>query len=276
MSDSIEGRRRELGRFLRAHRAGLDPAQFGFAVQGPGGRRRTPGLRREEVAQRAGVSTTWYAWIEQGRDVAASPAALSRLADSLRLSRAERGYLFSLAGKADPYGRDDGTEDGSMPESLRAAVAQIGCPAYVLDPWWNLLAWNAPAAQLFAGWLDEASSAAGTARPNLLRFMFASPLACTLVDDWAERARRVVAEFRIDFGRRLGDPRMAALVDELASVSPAFADAWAAQQVLRREGGRRRFRHPRWGLVSFDQISADIGEPAGLRLVMLVSGDPRS
>ena len=159
-----------------------------------------------------------------------------------------------------------------MPQSLRSVVSLIGCPAYVLDPWWNMLAWNEPATQLFAGWLDAVSASdPPSASPNLLRFMFTSPLARTLVDDWPERARRVVAEFRIDYGRRLGDPRMAALVEELASGSPVFAEIWGAQQVLRREGGERRFHHARWGRVVFDQISADVGEPAGLKLVMLVA-----
>ena len=161
-------RRRALGDFLQAHRARLNPAALGFAG---GTRRRTPGLRREEIAQLAGLSVTWYTWIEQGREVSVSPAALARLAKTLQLSPAERIYLFDLAGKRDPAARAETPSEA--PAALAAAVRSIAVPAYVLDRHWNALAWNAPASRLFIGWLDQPKEK--TRDRNLLRFIFLSP-----------------------------------------------------------------------------------------------------
>src|SRR5262249_34965037 len=133
ISDPSRERRRALGAFLQAHRARLAPASLGLP---PAGRRRTPGLRREGVAQIAGLSATWYTWLEQGRDVSASPAALARLARTLQLSAAERSYLFDLAGKRDPAG-PAAPAASEAPAALEAAVSAIGAPAYVLDRQWN-------------------------------------------------------------------------------------------------------------------------------------------
>ncbi|HVC63264.1 MAG TPA: helix-turn-helix transcriptional regulator [Acetobacteraceae bacterium] len=130
--------RRELGDFIRAQRERLSPAELGLAAQG---RRRTPGLRREEVAQLCGLSATWYTWLEQGRDVSVSPLALARVAATLLLGRAERAYLFELAGKRDPD--QAGAEAGGVPPALLACVEAIRAPAYVLDRDWNARCWNA-------------------------------------------------------------------------------------------------------------------------------------
>src|ERR1700722_2577537 len=125
-------RRRELGDFIRAQRERVAPASVGLVAAR---RRRTPGLRREEVAELSGLSATWYTWIEQGRDVSVSPSALARLANALRLGRAQRDYLFELAGKRDPQ-PNDGDRDGIPPTAL-ACVASIACPAYLLDRHWT-------------------------------------------------------------------------------------------------------------------------------------------
>ena len=156
-----------LGEFVRAHRESLAP-------EPSLGRRRTPGLRREELAARAGISATWCTWIEQGRDVQVSPQALARLALALALNRAERAYLFELAGRRDPLAPspDDATE---APASLQAAVAALAHPAYGLDRLWNACCWNEAAERLFTGWLSE-----GCQR-NLLRFVFVEPAARTLI-----------------------------------------------------------------------------------------------
>jgi len=138
--------RRLLGDFVRAHRERVAP-------EAPTGRRRTPGMRREELAAKAGMSATWCAWIEQGREVQASPEALGRLARALELSRAERAYLFELSGRRDPeLEASDLTPEA--PASLRAIVAALEDPAYGLDPLWNACCWNTAAEELFLGWLD--------------------------------------------------------------------------------------------------------------------------
>ncbi|WP_020202140.1 helix-turn-helix domain-containing protein [Cupriavidus sp. WS] len=247
-----------LGRFLRAHRERLAPAEVGLA---PGRRRRTPGLRREELAQLAGLSATWVTWLEQGRPVALSARALAGLAGALRLSRAERAYLFELAGRRDPMQ----AQDGHVPATVMASVEAIAGPAYLLDRQWNALAWNAAAADLFVGWLDGASS-----ERNLLRSMFLSPGLQALVEDWPHRAARLVAEFRAHSIRHAEDPPTRALVEGLLAESPAFRADWLSQDVEERQGGRRGFRHPRRGLLHFEQLTLVPAAAPGLTLVMLM------
>jgi transcriptional regulator with XRE-family HTH domain len=223
--------RKVLGAFLRAHRERLQPS-----VAAPR-RRRTPGWRREELAEACGVSVTWITWLEQGRQISASPRALVRLADALHLTPAERAYLFELAGKRDPAA--PAAAEHALPPSMLALPDKLTIPAYVLDRAWTALAWNGAATKLFSGWLT------GRHDRNLLRFVFLSPVARRLIADWKDRSRRVVAEFRADFSRHLRDPSMQSLVDELAAGSPAFRECWQEQTVLDREGGERTFRNPR-------------------------------
>ncbi len=256
--------RRLLGEFVRAHRERMRP-------EAPSGRRRTPGLRREELAARAGFGATWQAWIEQGREVNASPAALARLAAALELTRAERAYLFELAGRRDPLAPDlEPVEDA--PISLRAMVAALDCPAYGLDVLWNACCWNPAAEHLFAGWLGPHPGAAGRQR-NLLRYVFDDPSARRLIPDWERRARRLLAEFRADFGRTLGDPRTRALVEQLRRESPLFARAWEAQGVAGREGGLRAFLHPLDGPLAFEQHTFSPADRPDYKLVALTPID---
>jgi transcriptional regulator with XRE-family HTH domain len=250
---------RALGEFIRAHRERLSPLEVGLP---PGPRRRTPGLRREEVAQLCGVSPTWYTWIEQGRPVSASADALARIAVALRLSRAERAYLFELAAQRDPADPDPASHDA--PAALLKTVELIDAPAYVLDRQWNALGWNAQAAALFVGWLD------GSNDRNLLTFTFTAPAARTLIVDWDTRARRLVAEFRADSIRHLNDAPSRALIDSLNAASDAFARFWASQDVGEREGGTREFNHPARGRVVFNQITFKPAHREDLKLVILV------
>ncbi|MFC0397750.1 helix-turn-helix transcriptional regulator [Paraburkholderia rhizosphaerae] len=250
---------RALGEFIRAHRERLSPLAVGLP---PGPRRRTPGLRREEVAQLCGVSPTWYTWIEQGRPVSASPDALARIAVALQLSRAERAYLFELAAQRDPAEPDTGGAD--TPAMLLKTVQLVQSPAYVLDRQWNAIAWNAPAADLFVGWLD------GDNDRNLLRYTFLSPVGRALIVDWESRARRLAAEFRADSIRHLNDAPTRALIDVLIGASDAFAHFWASQDVGEREGGRRDFEHPRDGRIAYDQITFKPAHREDLKLIVLV------
>jgi transcriptional regulator with XRE-family HTH domain len=251
--------RRALGAFLRARRDRLRPAEAGLAA---GQRRRTPGLRREELAQLCAISPTWYTWIEQGRDVSVSAAALGRLADALGLTSAERRYVFALAGKHDPRGgRIPG--DAPVPTALRMTVDAISLPAYVLDRRWNVVAHNAAARHLFAGWLDTGEDR------NLLAGFFLDPDVRALIPDWDERAERVVAEFRADCGPDLDEPRTDALVAELRRGSPAFAEAWDAQVVVEREGRARTFVHPDEGTLRYEQLALAVAHRPDLKLVVL-------
>jgi transcriptional regulator with XRE-family HTH domain len=249
--------REELGAFLRSHRERLTPAMLGLE---PGTRRRTPGLRREEIAQLSSVSATWYTWIEQGRDVGASPAALMRLARAMQLTAIERAYLFELSGKLDPEGPPE--HEPTIPVDLRAIVEAIATPAYVLDRSWSALAWNALAERLFTGWLD------GPER-NLLRYVFLDPAARALIEDWPSRARRLVAEFRADYSHHLAVADTRSLVEELQSASPEFDQAWRAHDVLEREGGERSFVHPQDGHLRYRQTTLLLARSHDIKLVVL-------
>lgn len=248
----------ELAAFLRRHREGLSPAQAGLPA---GRRRRTPGLRREEVAQLAGLSPTWYTWLEQGRALSLSSRALAGIADALQLSRAERSHLFDLAGRRDPAP----PAAAELPPGLLDSVQLFAGPAYVLDACWNALAWNAAAAELFVGWLDGDSG-----DRNLLRCMFLSPPLQALVADWPHRAARLVAEFRAHAGRHRDDGATQEVVDELLGRSTAFRHDWEAQAVEEREGGTRHFLHPVRGRVCYRQLTLAPATAPELLLVMLL------
>lgn len=253
-----ETRRTALGAFVRAHRERLSPKAFGLAG---GQRRRTPGLRREELADLCGLSTTWITWVEQGRDISLSPAALTRLARVLDLQPAERAYLFELAARRDPQAARD--PEGGAPAALLNAVSLIDAPAYVLDRSWTARAWNDAAAELFVGWLDPESL-----DRNLLHFVL-SDEARALIEDHAERLSRLVAEFRADLSRHLEDRAMTDLVRDLLGRSAEFSQAWHQQAVLGREGGLRAFRHPRLGRLAFEQITLVPASRPDFKLVML-------
>lgn len=257
--DTSNDPHRQLGQFLRARReAAAADARLGEGK----GRRRTPGLRREEVAQRAGISTTWYTWLEQGRDVALSADALARIADGLALSAAERSYLFELARRRDPA-PGSGDDAATRLPALQRIVSALPMPAYVLDRHWRRLAWNDPAAELFAAWRDDGDT-------SLLRFVFLDPAARVLIVDWDERARRIVAEFRADTVSYPDDGSLAALIEPLCRESPAFERYWHAQDVLWREGGLRAFDHPSLGRVAYTQVTLLPAGHTDCKLVLLL------
>ncbi len=250
----------QLGDFVRAVRQRLRPEDFGLP---PGQRRRTTGLRREEAAQLCGISPTWFTWIEQGRTVGISNPSLEAMARGLRLSRAERAYLFVLAGRAEPAVV---AADVSDPHGVEPLLKTIAAPAYVLDRHWDAVAWNDAAADLFSGWLGQAGA------HNLLRYVFTSVDARNFIADWPERSRRLVAEFRADTATFRDDPVLQDMIDDLSRESAAFAAAWRSQEVLQREGGARRFIHPQHGPVVCEQFTLRVAAFPDLKLITLVPG----
>lgn len=254
-------RKQALGAFVRSARDRVTPQQAGIAG---GQRRRTPGLRREEVAQLCDISVTWYTWIEQGRDVSVSATVWARLATVLQMTRAERAYLFELADLSDPD--HNGTAVPAPTVSLQSCVDSINVPAYILDRHWNVLAFNAALDQVFVGWMGA------QAQPNLLRFIFLDAQAPAIVVDWETRANRVVAEFRADIGAYLDDADTATLIDELLTGSPVFRHWWSRQVVVEREGGLRAFNHPQLGYREFEQITFRLATQHDCKLVMLLHG----
>jgi transcriptional regulator with XRE-family HTH domain len=261
-----------LGEFLRARRESLQPLDLALPQRS---RRRTPGLRREEVAQLCGISPTWYTWIEQGRTAAISPATLVALSQGLHLTPAERAYLFEIAGRVDPSPAKPATNAGL---ELAGLVRVIRTPTYVLDRCWNAIEWNPAAAELFRDWLGAAprrrrrAAAAGPLHepPNLLRYVFLHPRSKSFLLDWEDRARSVVAEFRADTPRMREDPQRSALIEELSQASREFAAAWRSQRVRARDGGRRSFRLARSGVQHFEQHILRVVSRPDLRMTVLV------
>ncbi|ASJ90960.1 helix-turn-helix transcriptional regulator [Porphyrobacter sp. CACIAM 03H1] len=230
-----------LGAFLRDRRARMDPASFGF-----GGRRRTPGLRREEVAQRANISPTWYTWLEQGRGGSPSADVLDRLAKGLMLTEPEREHLFLLALGRPPavtYSRPDHV----TPRLQRVLDALPNSPAIIKTATWDVIAWNAAAARL----LTDYGSLPREER-NVLRLIFTNPVARTAQDDWWNVARYVVGAFRADAARAGAGAEIKALVDELSRISPEFESLWRENDVASHADGMKRLRHPEHGIIELE------------------------
>ena len=204
--------RAELSGFLKSRRARISPATVGLPN---GRRRRTPGLRREEVADLAGVGLTWYTWLEQGRDIRVSPEVLAAIARALQLEPAERAHLFRLAGHAPPA-----TEPAAAsisPRLRRVLDAWDPFPAHVAGRRRDLLAWNR-ASEVINGW-----SRLPEGRCNLLWFMFLVPTTRRLLLDWEQEAPLSVAALRAEAGRDLGEPDYQELIGGLLEGSPDFA-----------------------------------------------------
>jgi transcriptional regulator with XRE-family HTH domain len=254
---ATSSQRGELAAFLRARRNALTPAEVGL----PAGRsRRTPGLRREEIAMLAGVSVTWYTWLEQGRRINVSTDVLEALARALRLDDAERQHLLTLAVRA-PAAHADNVAD--VPDALvRLITSMEPAPAYVLGPRWEFLAWNRPQARLYPviERLDDAER-------NLLWAMFAEPSVRPLLDDWPAQARRILAEFRAGTAALRDDPQVTTLVDRLRAASPEFADWWPQLDVAQFQTRLRRYHHPRAGELVFEYQQLTPSEWPSLRVV---------
>jgi transcriptional regulator with XRE-family HTH domain len=238
-----ERRRSELADFLRTRRASLQPEEVGLPA---GGRRRTPGLRREEVAQLAGVGATWYTWLEQGRDVRASLDVLEALARALRLTPAERGHLV-LLGRGE-QGPDCRPPAERVSPTLKRLVENLGpSPAYILGRRWDYLAWN-QAWRVVCGW--EPGRDPSTRNHVWLTFM--DPSRRQLMPDWERGARRVVAKFRADSARHIADPAFERLIASLRAASPEFRKWWERHEVSTGGEGRKELVHPVAGKLVFE------------------------
>ena len=253
-----------LGAYLRDRRARLDPAALGFS----GARRRTPGLRREEVAQRASISATWYTWLEQGRGGAASPDVLERIASALMLTDVEREHLFLLGLGRPPEVRYQEAE-GVTPRLQRVLDALNPSPALVKTATWDVVAWNRAAAVV----LTDYGSVPPEER-NILRRIFCDPRARAAQFDWESVARFVVAAFRADAARAGAADKVGALVEELSRRSPEFEAMWRANDVNYHGEGVKRLRHPSLGLVAFEYSAFAVDGRPDLGMVVYNPATP--
>ncbi len=258
-ADPQTARRQEFGDFLRTRRERLTPSAAGLPS---GVRRRTPGLRREEVALLAGVGTTWYTWLEQGRDVRPSAEVLNAVAGALQLDAFERQHMFTLAGRPPPEARSSGPE--RVPEALvRMLDSMTGQPAYVLGRRWDVLAWNAAATDIFGDFARLEGD-----RRNMMHLMFANDRHRRLLADWNDLAPLSLAMFRADCARYAGDPDFARLIDLLMQESPEFRAWWPRHDVHHQPSTIKRVRHPTAGQIEFEYMSLDVSDHPGMRLVV--------
>ena len=234
----------QLGTYLRDRRTRLDPAALGFG----GGRRRTPGLRREEVASRANISPTWYTWLEQGRGGAPSADVLDRIAKGLMLTEPEREHLYMLGLGRPPEARYQPV-DGITPRLQRVLDGMPLSPAIIKTAMWDVVGWNRAAAAL----LTDYSKLPREGR-NILRLMFGSDRVRSRNEDWESVARFVVGAFRADVARAGANNSadVTKLVAELCRMSPDFEALWQDNDVVAHGEGVKRIHHPDAGLLAME------------------------
>ncbi|EYF04844.1 helix-turn-helix transcriptional regulator [Chondromyces apiculatus] len=257
-----------LGDFLRDRRARLQPEP---AAPGAPRRRRTPGLRREEVATRAGVSVTWYTWLEQGRGGPPSDDVLERLARALDLDAAGREVLFLLAQQRPPP-LQPAPLPPVAPVLQRVLDALPTSPAFVKTPTWDIVAWNAAAATVLTDY-----AALPTRERNLLRRLFtdfADPAARAARPDWETHARFAVATFRMDVARTGGSPAATALAAELQATSEDFRRFWADNEIYTHGIGLKRLRHPIAGPLTLEYSAFSVDGSNGLDMIVFTPATP--
>ncbi len=249
--------RSELGDFLRSRREKLNPGAMGLANRR---RRRTPGLRREEVAELAGIGVDWYIRLEQGRNVSPSVTTVDALARALRLGTAEHAHLRALASNTDrrAFQRE------SVPAAIRRLVEGLAQPAYITGRRWDILAWNAAAVDIF-GDFDRLAEA----DRNILIYMLTDPAARRLFDaTWADEAKRMVAQFRATHDLWAGSPAFVDLLERLSQDSAEFAGWWQAHDIRSVSAGQKLLNHPRKGLLRFEYATFQANEDPALKLAI--------
>jgi transcriptional regulator with XRE-family HTH domain len=262
-------RRAELAAFLRTQRTRLTPAEAGLAAGSASGRRRTPGLRREEVAQLSGVGVTWYTWLEQGRDISASAQVIDALARALLLNPDQHRHLRELAGLPPPEPPEPAGD--LLPRLQLLADAAMPSPASVYDSHFDYLVWNQAYARIRH---DPASLPSG--RRNMLWMMFTDPANRARMVRWEAAARAVVSQFRAAAGRHPGDPRFAELVRALTEASPQFRDWWAEYSVRYFRPAAIGIKHPDAGLIMLQLFQLRLVDQPDLIAVIQVPASETS
>ena len=263
--DEPAARENRLASYLKDRRTKLDPAAFGFAVE----RRRTSGLRREEVAQRANISPTWYTWLEQGRGGAPSADVLNRIARALMLTELEREHLFLLGLGRPPEARYR-NNDGVTPRLQRVLDALDPSPALIRNARYDVVAWNRAATVMLMDY--------GSLPPeqrNILRVMFLDPRARAAQYDWESVARFVLGAFRVDAARAGAAAEVEPLVEELCRLSPEFKAMWRDNDVRGHHGEAvKHIRHPALGPLAFEYSAFAVDGRTDLTMVVYNPATP--
>jgi len=262
-AEAAESRRHELASFLRSRRERISPDQVGLP---PGRRRRTPGLRREEVAQLAAVGVTWYTWLEQAREIQVSAQVADAIARALMLDRIERRHLFTLAGASDPHPLMDCP---GMSPAVRTMLDQLEpLPAAVFNSRYDIIAYNRTYGRL----VDDLDAHAPEDR-NLMWLAFTDPRWRERMVDRDETIRLMAAKFRASMAQHLAEPAWKALLKRLQQGSPDFCEMWERHEVLQPDGHVKRYLNPDVGLLAFDFTHLWLGPQQGPRLTTYTPAD---
>jgi transcriptional regulator with XRE-family HTH domain len=261
-----ESRRRELAAFLRSRRERVRPEHVGLPLSR---RRRTPGLRREEVAQLAGVGVTWYTWLEQGREINASAQVLDAIARTLQFDAHEHAHLFTLAGLPTTA---IATECEALSPTAQLILDQLEpYPASVLNARWDILAFN----RMFASFVDDLEAISIEDR-NCLWLAFTDPSWREVVVDWDESVGRMVAEYRAAMAEHIDDPAWKSFVERLHRASPEFSAMWERHDVVGVQGRTKRAMHPKVGLLRLDYTNLWLDQRLGARIVTYTPADEQT
>jgi hypothetical protein len=260
-------RRSELAAFLRTRRERIRPEDVGLP---PGIRRRTSGLRREELAQLAGVGVTWYTWLEQGRPINASVQVLDAVSRTLRLDAIERAHLFRLA-EVPGSTLWPSCDDCPLPDEVQQVLDALPLPASVTTERFDLLAWNPVYAALF-----PRVTAAPPAERNTLLSILTGPPCCSPLDDKEVHCDAMVAQLRAAYGRHVGDPAWTHFIRRMEAESPVFVKAWAAHDVAQPASYVKVFRHPGVGRITTTSTSFSVHAIPGARMVVYTPADDES
>lgn len=250
-------RRQALADFLRTRRARLQPVEVGLPSRS---RRRTPGLRREEVAELADIGVSWYTLLEQGHDVHPSRNVLERMAQALRLTTAEKQHLYLLAGMGLPA--KVVTEEAQITTAFQRVVDALNPhPAFVIGRRWDVLTWNRAADLLF-----HFHEPYPPHSRNVVWRFFQRAEARTFDPDWEIQAQNLVAQFRADYARYPGDASFQEVIEDLQRVNAQFRLWWERQDVRGLPDGPRTMHHPTLGLLEFDHVTFQASSSADLRV----------
>jgi transcriptional regulator with XRE-family HTH domain len=257
---------RQRGEFLRACRARIQPADLGLPEPQ---RKRTAGLRREDVAALSGVSVAWYTWLEQGREMRVSDAVLERISATFRLTGDERDYLFSLVQRRPPRVHHDGQFE--VPDSIERMVKGVNVPSIATNLRWDVLAWNRLNSVVYR---DYAKIPDGSR--NLVEQLFAAPSYLRSEVDTESLLRRILAKLRVDYSHSGDDPKFEAMIRRLDTVSPTFRRLWREPEINVGSIGINRFTHAELGELAFEHTSCSVDGHPTIRLVLCMPADDRT
>ncbi|WCN37662.1 helix-turn-helix transcriptional regulator [Aneurinibacillus uraniidurans] len=247
-----------LSAFLKSKRANINPQSVGLPM---GSRRRTPGLRREEVAQIAGVSTTWYTWLEQGRDIKVSSSVLESIATALQLNNDERKYLFDLAIEVNPNVSKQVVQQIKIPPSLEKILSELKhCPTYITDRHFQIVGWNRAAAHVFLDFEQIPWE-----QRNLIRLVFTRKELRSLAVNWEHFVKGFLAIFRAYYGQYVGDEWYNQFLEEMTNLHPEFQSLWQESQVSIAPEVQIEFRHAKAGKMLFNLTSLQVQGDMDLR-----------